>query len=58
VKARLTLDRRGGVQRVELIESMPSHVFDREARRVLPMWTYSGDRCDGRTVEATLEFKR
>ena len=59
VKARLTLDRQGSVQRVELIESVPSHVFDREARRVLGMWTYSADRCaDGRTVEATLEFKR
>jgi TonB family protein len=57
VKARLGLDRQGAVRSVELIESVPSHVFDREARRTLRMWTYNRDTCDDRTVEATLEFK-
>ena len=58
VIANLTLDRRGQVIGVDVIESVPLGVFTQEARRSFPLWTYSEGRFNGRTVEARLEFKR
>ena len=58
VRAKLTLDRQGKVQRVDVIESAPLGVFDEEARRTLRWWAYTAGRQDGRTVEVKLEFKR
>ncbi len=58
VKARLTLDGRGRVQTVDIVDSKPPRVFEREARRNFRDWIYTGSRRDSRTVEATLEFKR
>jgi TonB family protein len=59
VIARLTLDRQGHVQIVDVIQSVPSRAsFEEEARQTLRWWTYSAGRYDGRTVEATLEFRR
>jgi TonB family protein len=58
VTARLTLDRQGRVQAVDITESVPLGVFTHEARRTFSLWTFSAGRADDRTVEATLEFKR
>ena len=58
VIARLTLDSKGHVQGVEVIESVPRGVFSHEARRTFSLWKYSEGRFDGRTLEAKLEFKR
>ena len=58
VKALLTLDRHGRVQGVDVIESVPLGMFNQEARRTFGRWKYSAGYFDGRTVEATLEFKR
>ena len=58
VKARLAVDCRGSVQKVELIKSVPTHVFDREARRILLMGIYNHGRRNLRTAEETLYFKK
>ena len=57
VVANLTLDRKGRVQNVNVIQSVPPGVFDAEAHWTFKEWTYTGGHPD-RTVEARLEFKR
>ena len=56
VKARLTLDATGEVNRVDIVESNPRRVFDRAVVRSLSQWRYEAGSA-GRTVEVELEFK-
>lgn len=58
VIARLTVDRQGHVQDVNVIESVPLGVFNREARRTFHLWRYSAGYTDDRATEARLDFKR
>jgi hypothetical protein len=58
VVAILTLDERGRVEVVDVIESVPLGVFTQEARRTLQGWTYTESRHESRTVEVRLEFRR
>ncbi len=57
VTAHLTLDRKGRVQNVDVIQSVPPRVFDAEAHWTFKEWTYTEGH-PGRTVEAKLEFNR
>jgi protein TonB len=57
VQARMTLDERGNVVRVEVMEARPRRLFDRAVIRALSQWKYS-EGAAGRTVEAEISFKR
>lgn len=57
VKARMTLDGNGNVQRVEVVEANPRRIFDRAVVRALSQWRFN-DGPSGRTVETEVEFKR
>ncbi len=57
VTAHLTLDRKGRVQNVDVIQSVPPRVFDAEAHWTFKEWTYTEGH-PGRTVKAKLEFNR
>lgn len=56
VKARLTLDARGEVTRVDIVEANPRRVFDRAVVRSLSQWRYEPGSAD-RSVEVDLDFK-
>jgi protein TonB len=55
VQARMTLDERGNVTRVEVLESRPRRLFDRSVVRALSQWKYN-DGTAGRTVEIEIAF--
>ena len=57
VQARLTVDERGSVTRVEVLEAYPRRVFDRSVIRALSQWKYN-DGSPGRTVEIEIAFKK
>jgi protein TonB len=57
VQARLTLDERGNVTRVEVLEANPRRVFDRSVIRALSQWRYT-DGAAGRNVEVEIAFKK
>jgi len=50
VRLRFTIDETGGVTDVEVIDSEPARIFDREARRALMRWKYKPKTVDGKTV--------
>lgn len=50
VQLRFTIDEQGGVTDVEVIDSEPRRVFDREARRALLRWKYKPKIIDGKPV--------
>ena len=56
VKARLTLDARGEVTRVDIVEAVPRRVFDRAVVRTLSQWRYEPGSPD-RSVEVDVDFK-
>ncbi|EKE82849.1 energy transducer TonB [Idiomarina xiamenensis] len=53
VRLRFTIDETGGVTDVEIIDSEPRRVFDREARRALLRWKYKPKVVDGKAVRQT-----
>ena len=56
VKARLTIDAKGEVTSVDILEARPRRVFDRAVIRTLSQWRYepgSGER----SAEVELDFK-
>jgi TonB family protein len=57
VQARLTLDERGNVTQVEVVEARPRRLFDRAVVRALSQWKYN-DGAGGRTVEVEVAFQR
>jgi protein TonB len=57
VQARMTLDERGNVTRVEVLAANPRRLFDRSVIRALSQWKYN-DGAAGRTVEAEVAFRR
>jgi len=57
VQARLTLDERGNVTRVEVLEANPRRVFDRSVISALSQWKYN-DGAAGRTMEVEIAFKK
>ena len=57
VRARMTLDEKGAVSRVEVVDATPRRVFDRAVIRALSQWTFN-EGTAGRTVEMEVEFKR
>ena len=50
VQLRFTIDQQGGVTDVEVIDSEPRRVFDREARRALLRWKYKPKVVDGKPI--------
>ena len=56
VKARLTVDAKGEVTRVDIVEANPRRVFDRAVVRSLSQWRYEPGPAD-RSVEVDLDFK-
>ena len=56
VKARLTLDAKGEVTRVDIVEANPRRVFDRVVVRSLSQWRYEPGSSD-RSVEVDIDFK-
>jgi protein TonB len=56
VKARLTLDAKGEVTRVDIVDANPRRVFDRAVVRSLSQWRYEPGTPD-RSVEVDLDFK-
>jgi protein TonB len=56
VKAKLTLDARGEVTRVDIVDANPRRVFDRAVVRSLSQWRYEPGTPD-RSVEVDLDFK-
>ena len=60
VKARLTIDAEGSVSHVEVLESEPPGVFDREAVRALYRYRFEPKKKDGiavtQTATQTIEF--
>lgn len=50
VQLRFTITPQGGVTDVEIIDSEPRRVFDREARRALLRWKYKPKVVDGKPV--------
>lgn len=57
VKAKLTIDARGEVTRVEILEAQPRRVFDRAVMRSLSQWRFNGG-ADGRHFVVDVDFKR
>jgi protein TonB len=57
VRARMTLDEQGAVNRVEVVDATPRRVFDRAVIRALSQWKFN-EGTAGRTVEMEVEFKR
>jgi protein TonB len=57
VQARITLDERGNVTRVEVLEAHPRRLFDRSVIRALSQWRYN-DGAAGRTVDIEIAFKK
>ena len=57
VRARLTIDARGEVSRVEIIEANPRRVFDRVVTRTLAQWRFNGG-AEGRAFEIEVDFQR
>lgn len=56
VQARITLDERGNVTRVEVLEARPRRLFDRAVIRALSEWKYN-EGAAGRTVAVEIAFK-
>lgn len=60
VKARLTINEEGTVSHVEVLESQPPGVFDREAVRALYRYRFEPKKADGvavtQTATQTIEF--
>jgi periplasmic protein TonB len=57
VKARMTLDGRGEVLRVEILDANPRRLFDRAVVKTLSQWKFSNGN-DGRMVEIDVDFHR
>jgi protein TonB len=57
VKVRMTLAADGSVTKVDVLESNPRRVFDREVTRALSQWKFSAGAA-GRAVETEIEFTR
>ena len=57
VKAKLTIDARGEVSRVEILEAEPRRVFDRAVMRSLSQWRFNGG-ADGRNFVVDVDFRR
>jgi len=57
VKARMTLDARGEVVRVEILEAAPRRIFDRAVTRTLSQWKFNTGT-DGRQAEVEIDFTR
>ena len=57
VKARMTIDGRGEVTRVEVLESNPRRVFDRAVVKTLSQWRFNAGSA-GRLVEIDVNFSR
>ena len=57
VRARLTIDAKGEVSRVEIIDANPRRVFDRVVTRTLAQWRFNAG-ADGRAFEIDIDFQR
>ena len=57
VRARLTLDARGQVTDVSVVDATPRRVFDRNVIDALQQWRYN-EGAAGRTVETEISFRR
>ncbi len=53
VSLRFTIDPLGSVRDIEIIDSEPKRLFDREARRALAKWKYQPRKVDGKAVSQT-----
>jgi TonB family protein len=57
VKARMTLDGRGNVMRVDIVEAKPTRVFDSAVSLALAQWKFN-DGAPGRTYDTEVVFQR
>jgi protein TonB len=57
VKARMTLDAKGEVVRVEILEAAPRRIFDRAVTRTLSQWKFNAG-AEGRQAEVEIDFTR
>jgi periplasmic protein TonB len=57
VKARMTLDAKGEVVRVEILEATPRRIFDRAVTRTLSQWKFNAGP-EGRQAEVEIDFTR
>ncbi len=62
VRLSFTINEVGGVEDIEVIDSEPRRIFDREARRALRKWKYKPKIVEGKAVKQTdmfvqLDFK-
>jgi protein TonB len=57
VQARVTIDERGGVTRVEVLEAQPRRLFDRAVIRALSQWKYN-EGAAGRTADVEVAFRK
>lgn len=51
VKLSFTINEMGGVEDIEVIDSEPRRIFDREARRALSRWKYKPKVVEGKPVK-------
>ncbi len=57
VQARVTIDERGNVTRVEVLEAQPRRLFDRAVIRALSQWRYN-EGAAGRTADVEVAFRK
>jgi periplasmic protein TonB len=57
VRARLTVNATGAVTNVEIVESNPPRVFDRNVRTALAQWRYEGTG-ESQTKLVEVQFNR
>lgn len=57
VQARVTIDERGSVTRVEVLEAQPRRLFDRAVIRALSQWKYN-EGAPGRTAEIEVALRK
>ncbi len=57
VHARLTIDAKGEVSRVEIVEANPQRIFDRAVTRTLAQWRFNSG-ADGRAFDVDVDFQR
>lgn len=53
ITANLIINESGEVSKVKIIESVPSGVFDKEAKRVLKYWRYRPASLNGKAVKTS-----
>ena len=56
VTARMYVDAKGGVTRVDILSAEPRRVFDRSVQRALSQWRFDTG-AEGRTVDTEVVFK-